>query len=292
MYVRGLLITIMGVVFVVPDALFVRLIEAPPLVVSFWRGAVIGLFLSVFLLFTQGVAPFRQVIGAGWAAVGYMVAVGVSGTLFTLSVRLTSVANVLFIIATMPVFAALFSRFLLGEALSRRMVITIGGVAAGLGFIAFGSSQSSAQGWWVGDMLALVVSAVFAAGLTMVRKVRAVSMVPALPMAHLGSCVLLVSFIDPFVVPLSQLWLVLAHGGCLALSAVGLTLGPRYISAVEVALLMLLEAVLAPLLVWWVIGEQPGPWALLGGAIVIGVMGLSNLVALRALRRGGAARLL
>ena len=54
------------------------------------------------------------------------------------------------------------------------------------------------------------------------------------------------------------------------------SLGPRYISAPEVSLLILLESVLAPLLVWAVISENPGFWALAGGGVVIGALLVSN----------------
>ena len=67
-------------------------------------------------------------------------------------------------------------------------------------------------------------------------------------------------------------------------------LGPRYLSSAEVALLILLESVLAPLLVWAVVGEDPGRWALVGGAVVIGALLVSNLIALRRRRRVPVAR--
>ena len=63
-----------------------------------------------------------------------------------------------------------------------------------------------------------------------------------------------------------------------------LTLGPRYISSAEVGLLILLESVLAPILVWFWLGEDPGAMALIGGAVVVGALVISNLVALRASR--------
>jgi drug/metabolite transporter (DMT)-like permease len=52
-----------------------------------------------------------------------------------------------------------------------------------------------------------------------------------------------------------------------------------------VALLILLESVLAPLLVWLVIGEQPGYWTIVGGVVVLGVLVVSNVVALRRTNR-------
>ena len=44
----------------------------------------------------------------------------------------------------------------------------------------------------------------------------------------------------------------------------------KRLSALEVALFMLLEPVASSLLAWWLHGEQPGPWALAGGALIVG----------------------
>ena len=60
-----------------------------------------------------------------------------------------------------------------------------------------------------------------------------------------------------------------------------LAIGPRYIPSAEVSLLVLLESVLAPLLVWAVVGEHPGTWTLAGGVIVVGALLVSNVVALK-----------
>ena len=60
-----------------------------------------------------------------------------------------------------------------------------------------------------------------------------------------------------------------------------LAIGPRFITSAEVSLLILLESILAPLLAWAVIDEHPGAYALAGGAIVVGALLVSNLVALR-----------
>ena len=49
---------------------------------------------------------------------------------------------------------------------------------------------------------------------------------------------------------------------------------------------------LGPLLVWLVVGESPGTLGLVGGAIVIGTLVISNVLALRSdrpARRGGGA---
>lgn len=276
---KGLLITTLGALFVVPDSLFVRLIDADPLVISFWRGTLVGLAILIGLLASQGTAPFRAVLGTGRYGAIYILATGGSGILFVLAVSLTSVANVVFIIASMPVFAAIYSRVFLGEPISRRMIATMIAVFIGLSVIAYGSG-ATAHASIIGDLVALSVSALFAAGLTAARRARPVSMVAGVPMAYLGASACLLFFVDPFAVPADQWYLVALHAAFIVISAICLALGPRYITSAEVALLILLESVLAPLLVWAVIGENPGPYALIGGAVVIGALSLSNAVVL------------
>lgn len=283
---KGLLLTLLGIGFVVPDSLFVRLIEADALVIAFWRLLVSGLMIGAGLLFLQGLAPFRALLGTGRYGIIYGSATGISGVLFVAAISLTSVANVVFIIASMPVFAALFSWLTLSERLSRRMMLTIVAVIAGLGVIAYGSGETEGASWQ-GDLLALSVSAVFAAGLTAARRVREVSMVAALPIAYLAVCIGLLPFVSPLSVGVAQSGLVFWHGAFIAISSIFLALGPRYITSAEVSLLVLVESVCAPLLAWYVLAEDPGRWALIGGAIVLGALFVSNLVALRRRARTG-----
>src|SRR6056297_320408 len=283
-HVKGLLITTLGVLFVVPDSLFVRLIDANAPTITFWRGIVSGSLILLGLLVFQGVSGFKSVLKTGVPGLIYTVLIAATAPGFVLAVTWTSVANVVFIIASMPVFAAIFSRVFLGEAVSRRMVLTMMGVFVGLGIIAKGSGETHGA-HWSGDLVALCVSASFAAAMTAVRKVRATSMISAIPLAYIGAALVVWPFADPGPAMTEQWHLVLGHGAFITVSTCLLTLGPRYIASAEVALLILLESVLAPLLVWAVIGEDPGGWTILGGAVVIGALFVSNLWALMHQRR-------
>ena len=64
-----------------------------------------------------------------------------------------------------------------------------------------------------------------------------------------------------------------------------ITLGPRYLPASEVSLLMLLETVLGPLLVWLFLAEQPPRETLWGGSLILLVLALHALVGLHRQRR-------
>jgi drug/metabolite transporter (DMT)-like permease len=140
-HLKGLLITTLGVLFIVPDSLFVRLIDADAPTIAFFRNLGAGSMILLFVLITQGLRPVLAVPKLGLPALAYMVFFGSSATGFVLAVTLTSVANVVFIIATMPVFAAILSRIFLNEPISRRMVWTMLGVFVGMAVILYGSHE-------------------------------------------------------------------------------------------------------------------------------------------------------
>jgi len=278
---KGLLLTFLGVMCIVPEALFVRVIDAPMLTLAFWKVTLVGLAIGAGLLLAQGTAPFRALRRAGWASAIYVGGVACAGVGFVLAVRLTSVANVVFILASLPVFAAIYSKVFLGEPISRRMFFTI---AAVLAVIAFGSGETE-NASHAGDLLALSISAIFAGALTAARHARAVSMVPAVALAYLLAGAVLLPVAQPLQMPAAELPQMLLYAVFMAASAGLIALGPRYISSAEVGLLVLLESVLAPLVVWAVLGEDPGVYALIGGGIVVGALFLSNLIALSRRRR-------
>ena len=275
-HLRGLVITTIGVLLVVPDSLFVRLLDAEPMVTAFWRGLTAGLFVLLVLLAFRGMQGFRALLGTGWPGLIYTVLIASTAPAFVLAVTHTSVANVVFIFASMPVFAAIFSRVFLGEPVQTRMVVTMAFVILGLAIIAYGSTSTQIASW-KGDIWAVYVSAAFAAALTAVRSARATSMIPAIPFAYIGAAVVVGMFVSPVEAFKMQWPLFLGHGAFIGAASCLLALGPRYISSAEVALLVLLESVLAPILVWVAIGEDPGPWAIVGGVVVIGALLASNL---------------
>ena len=278
---KGLLITTFGVLLVVPDSLFVRLIDADPLITAFWRGIIAGGFILVGLLLFQGLSGFKGILRSGKPGLVYTFLIGSTAPAFVLAVTNTSVANVVFIFATIPIFASIFSLVFLKEPIRRNMVVTIFFVLIGLGIIAYGSGYSEVASW-KGDLWALYVSVAFAGALTAVRQVKEISMIPAIPIAYIGSAVLIGLFYLPLYLPLQEFkqdWhLFLGHGAFIAGATCLLTLGPRFLSSPEVSLLILLESVLAPILVWWFLGEYPGEWAIAGGALVILTLIVSNLM--------------
>lgn len=277
---KGILITTFGILLVTPDTIFVRVIVADPLVISFWRGLLSGLVVLALVAAIQGRAGFRAAFQTGWLGMLYIALIGSTTFAVVQAVEHTSVANVVFIFAAMPIFALVFSRIILGEPIKTRMVLTMIAVILGLGVIAYGS-QSSQIASLKGDLWAVFVAVAYGLALTVLRLLKGTSMVAVIPVAYIGAAVLITPFIDPIPAFLDNYKLFIAHGLFIGFATCLLTIGPRYISAAEVALLVLLESVLAPLLIWAIADEHPGDWAIIGGMIVIGALLVSNLVALR-----------
>jgi drug/metabolite transporter (DMT)-like permease len=284
-HLKGLVLTLIGVLMIVPDSLFIRLIEAPALTIAFWRALLAALTIGAGVLLVQGPGAFRGLFRLGPGLWIYIVTMAIPGVLFVIAVKLTAVANVVFIIAAMPAFAALQSWAFLGERPGRRTGWTILAVALGIAVIAFGSGQTEGASR-LGDLVAIAVALIFAAALTTARKLRATSLVPAIPLAYFATAAVLWPFTDPLDVAPQSWGLLVLHGGVfIAASTALITIGPRYLPSAEVALLILLESVLAPVLVWVVLGEDPGRWALAGGVLVLGALAVSNAVALAGRRR-------
>ena len=79
----------------------------------------------------------------------------------------------------------------------------------------------------------------------------------------------------PFLLPLPAAsageWATLVYLGVIqiGLAYIFLTRAVAQLPALDVSLLLLLEPVLNPLWTWLIRGEEPGGWALAGGAIIV-----------------------
>ena len=66
---KGLLITLIDVLFVVPDSIVVRLISSEPMVTAFWRSLTAGTFVAIFVLLAMRddvMKTITQMGHAGW----------------------------------------------------------------------------------------------------------------------------------------------------------------------------------------------------------------------------------
>jgi len=277
-HAKGYLITLAGVAIITPDTLLIRLAAVEPLTLAVMRGAMGGLMVLALSALWYRRGFVMQLRGLGWWALVVALLQGVGMILFVSALEYTSAANVLIFFATMPLIAALLSWAFLGERVAPVTWVAILVTLAGLVVVASGSMGT---GHLFGDFLALLDATTLATFYVVVRRHRNVNMVPAMGLGLLTAAVLalpLAAF--PAVAPLQWLWIALGGLVVVPFGLMLLTLGPRYLAAPEVAMLMLLETVVGPFWVWLVLAEEPGIRSLIGGAIIVATLGLHALVRL------------
>jgi len=278
-HLYGTLVTALGVCILSPDALIIRLISADSWTILFWRGLFFSLGILCFYFLRHGknsLRLFNAMGRRGVMAAGFFT---VSTIFFVLAITHTSAANALVIIATAPLFAALLSRVFLAEKIKLVTWVAIIVCIGGIGLIFTGSVGDGNR---VGDFFAVICAFGLASQLTVVRHARDIDMVPSLSLAGIFVALIAFFFAAPLSVTGADMGYLILLGAIILPSAFGLiTIGPRYIPAAEVSLIMLLESILGPLWVWMVLGEEPESATLIGGGLVIITLILHSIIGYR-----------
>ena len=230
--------------------------------------AVLGLLAYVAIVERGGVVRAFRAIGRGGLLIALLLAV--SSASFITSLNYASVANILFMQALAPVFAAVLG-MLLGESVGRRTWLAMAIAIAGVALMVGGPGRPGALGLGLSFLMTLS----FAATLVLTRHLRNVSMAPATCLSQLLVLVCAAPFAQPSQIGGQDLGLLVSLGiGQIGLGFVLLTIGARLIPAAEVALITLLEVVLGPLWVWIFLGEGAGAATLAGGAVVLAAVAI------------------
>ena len=279
-HVKGLSITTFGVLVLTPDSLLVRLIGIDSWSMVFWRGLLMATALTLGLaVYYRGTvwARFRAVGRTGLAVAGLF---SMSSVFFILALHNTSVANTLVIVAAAPLIAAVLTRLFLAEPVPLRTWAAILAALCGILILVSDSQQGGTLG---GDAAAFGTAVCMAIAFTLIRRARALNMMPAMAISGFLSALAMLPLASPFALAAGEVWLLAVMGLFVLPVSFGLTaLGPRYLPAPEVTLMLLLETVLGPFWVWLVLEETPSLYALAGGGIVIGALILHSIAALSA----------
>lgn len=279
--VKGLVLTTIGVLAIVPDSILIRLIQADILTITFWRALIPGVIISLGVMIFYRKPTISFLKAPKMSGLIFIISHSFGTLFFVIAIELTSIASALFIISTSPIFAAIISRIFLNEKITYRMIFTIFGALLGIGVISLGSINSESI-FAIGDIAALGAAMCLAISLTAARSASNFSMIPAVGVSSLLTSLCIFYFIEPFNLLYSDWVFILILGMIFVPIATCLiATGPRYITSAEVSLLLLLEATLAPILAWFILSEFPGFETILGGVIVISVLVFSNIIALR-----------
>lgn len=281
--IKGLTIAALGVLFITPDALLVKITSVEPVVFLFWRGLLLTLSFFAISWLRYRSRLVSEIRKCGRKGLFCASAFAVSTLGFVVGMKNTAAGNVLVILNTSPVIAAVIAWLVWKETLPLRTWIVILVCVTGATFMAIGE-------WGKGDPLGLMMAAVaataLASNLNMARSkpdadMSVMLMFGAIALAvaaALAGGAQMPSPRDSFFIAL--LCLVFLPMACILIQ-----IGPRYIPAAEVSLMLLLETVLGSFLVWLFLGEVPPKLSLIGGVIIFSTLAVHGWTEVRRYRR-------
>ena len=268
--IKGLTIAALGVLFIVPDALLVKITSVDPVVFLFWRGLLLALsfFVISWARYRSRLVPEIRKCGRKGLFCASAFAISTLG--FVVGMKNTAAGNVLVILNTAPVIAAVIAWAVWKETLPLRTWVVILVCVTGATFMAVGEFG---KGDPLGLLMAVVAATALASNLNVARSkpdsdMSVMLMFGALVLAIVAAVfggAQMPSSRDFFFIAL--LCLVFLPTACILIQ-----IGPRYIPAAEVSLMLLLETVLGSFLVWLFLGEVPPKLSLVGGVIVFSAL--------------------
>lgn len=271
------LIAVAAIVVISPDSLLLRLADVDPATILACRGitTAVGLTLAHHLVREagRGLRLHRYSV----AALAAGLTLGAQNATFVMSLAETDVANLFVIASTAPLFAVAFSRVALGERVPRRAVVASTVITAALVVIFV---DGAGAGSLAGDLAALAFAATCGAFTTALRRAPRQEVPVALAVGSLLSGLVALPLTTDLgedvgsIAPLVLSGVVLIPAASLLLARAS-----EAMPAVEVSLIMLLEAVLAPVWVWAVLDEVPRPAVVVAGAVMITVVALHAMTA-------------
>jgi len=276
---RGLLIALGAVLLISFDALLVRLAAADHWDIVFWRGWLICLTLGAWMLINRQCLALPMGRRARWLIAAAVIMLSGNVILFVLSVSHTAAANTVVILAAAPFFAALFSWIFLRERVALRTWVAIVAAMSGVFIVFSGALQG---GTALGDGFAFLLAICVGGQLTILRNFPSLPRLPLICASGALAGLIAIPFAAPFSLD-TQTYAVVAVMGIaqMPLATLMLTVATRYLPAPEVSLFLLLETVLAPIWVWWVLNEQVPALTFVGGGLIMVTVAIHAWLALR-----------
>ena len=276
---KGSLLAFVAVIFITPDSLFIRLSNIDTWGLVFYRGIIP--FFTVFLgmLFIYKLDFFKILFSSGFHGLIYVLTFSITNITFVVSIQNTNVANTLVMIATAPMLSAILGAIFLKEPPDKKTWISIIITFLAILYIFFDSLK---LGNFYGDILGFITAIGLAVGAITIRSAKSRNLVPAAVVGKLFVATFALFFIESFVLIGNDLVIVpLMCVLCVAIPFVLVTIAPRFIPAAEVNLFFLLETIIGPIWVWFIIKEQPSIEILQGGVVIILTIAIHSFLKLR-----------
>ncbi len=229
--------------------------------------------LILILFFKYRTKIFKQIFAIGRWGIIAGVFLGSAQIFYMHALDNTTVANVLFILSSVPFVTALIAYLFIKETIKFPTIIMMAFAAIGIIIMVYeGISSGSA----FGNLMAIFTLLCFSCFPVILRKNRHIDMLPTLivPALIIGLVGFIIKGNDINIsdndIILSFIWGGVLNGFAHAIFIIA----TRHLLAAEITLFMLLEFTLGPLWVWYFVGEVPAINTLYGGGIVMSAIAI------------------
>jgi drug/metabolite transporter (DMT)-like permease len=276
---KGMLLAFVGIMFITPDSLLIRLSNINSWNLIFYRGFIPFLTILIGLIFVYRSKLLKKILDNGWHGLVFVVSFAITSIVFVVSIENTNVANTLVMVALAPMLSAIISLVFLKENPDQKTWVAIGITTLAVVYIFYDAIDA---GDFLGNFLGLICATGLAVNAVIIRSAKKMSLVPSAMAGKLMVALFALFFADQIKLENNDLIIVpLMCIVCIAIPFVCVTLAPRYITAAEVNLFFLLETIFGPLWVWLVIKEQPSMETIIGGSIIIITIAIHSTLVLK-----------
>tara|TARA_B100000886_G_C20416516_1_gene489491 strand:- start:290 stop:1108 length:819 start_codon:yes stop_codon:yes gene_type:complete len=240
--------------------LLIKSIPWHPLAISGLRGGIAAIVIYVYSKDRKIIITYEKL----FAACFYTLVV----TLFVVANKLTTAGNAILLQYTAPVYVALFGYMFLGEKSTFIDWITIFILLIGLTL--FFLDDLSFDGY-LGNALAIISGMSFAALTISLRKQKNYNPSDSILLGNILTLIIGLPFIiSETSFNLHSIILILVLGIIqLGVPYIFYTTAIKHVTALDAIIFPVIEPILNPILVFFILGEALGPWAFLGGFLVL-----------------------
>ena len=275
LFARGVVLVLMGAMVLSSGGPLIRQVEAASdWQIAFYRGLAQAIMVLMVVAVHQRGKVVRVYRNAGLTGLVGGIGLGLGNVCYILSIANTTIANTMFLLATVPFLTAIAAWVMLRERVRPASWVAI--CLATLG-VAVMVQEGIAGGRAYGNIMGLAAAASGAFFYVAVRAGRRVNMMPTVSVAGVVAATLSGAVIaDAAIFDISAhdlFFSSLMGAGQVGIGMLLYTLGARHIRAAELAILSLTEFIVSPIWGWLIVGEVPTAATLMGGVVILGAVG-------------------
>ncbi|KAJ8613608.1 hypothetical protein CTAYLR_006148 [Chrysophaeum taylorii] len=288
---KGVVIATAGVVMVTPDAVLLRWASAAGgklVAMTFWKCLLMGVVCGFYCERSAFASASRRIVAC--TAMGSLQAVSI--ILLSYAFVYTYAATAVLCYSMHPLWSAVIGWVFLNDVLPRRTIFAL--VCAVLALFVmfapefvsgnFGGGRNS-----YGDAMAITTSLTMALFLTSARAASRVAPEISVPLASSFGLLFAAAVLGVAAtcasasLAMPSFAFVAIAVDSLAVGAVNIafSIAPAYITAAQVGLISLVEAVFGPVWVFAIYGEVPPVFTIIGGVMIVAILAAHELTAPR-----------